>query len=56
MSKRTRRVILIIVVIFIVYAIYTSPARSAEAVHSIWNMIVSAANSIFRFFDQLIKG
>jgi hypothetical protein len=56
MMTRTRQVILVIVLIFIAYAIYTSPARSADAVHAIWNVIVNAVNAIFKFFDNLIKG
>jgi hypothetical protein len=53
---RTRQVILAIIVIFILYAIYTNPARSAEAARAIWNVIVSAFESIFSFFRHLING
>jgi hypothetical protein len=53
---RTRQVILVIVLIFVAYAIYTSPSRSADAVHAIWNVIVNAMNAIFKFFDDLIQG
>jgi hypothetical protein len=53
---RTRQVILAIIVIFILYAIYTNPARSADAARAIWNVIVSAFNSIFSFFSHLING
>jgi ABC-type uncharacterized transport system permease subunit len=56
MVTKARQVILVIVLIFIAYAIYTSPARSADAVHAIWNVIVNAMNAIFKFFDNLIKG
>jgi len=56
MMTRTRQVILVIVLIFIAYAIYTSPARSADAVQAIWNVIVNAMNAIFTFFDNLING
>lgn len=53
---RTRQVILVIVLVFIAYAIYTNPARSADAVHAIWDVIVNAVNAVFKFFDDLIKG
>jgi hypothetical protein len=53
---RTRQVILAIVVIFILYAIYTNPAASANAARAIWNVIVSAFQSIFSFFNHLING
>jgi hypothetical protein len=53
---RARQVILVIVIVFIAYAIYTSPARTADAVHAIWNVIVNALQAIFTFFDNLIKG
>jgi hypothetical protein len=56
MVTRGRQVILVIVLLFIAYAIYTSPARSADAVHAIWNVVVNAVNAIFKFFDSLIKG
>jgi hypothetical protein len=56
MVTRTRQVIFVIIVAFIIYAIYTSPARSAEAVHAIWNVLVSAFRSIFSFFSHLING
>lgn len=52
---RPRQVILWIVVIFIIYAIYNNPAKSADAVHAIWNVLVSAVDAIFRFFDDLIN-
>lgn len=48
--------ILVIILIFIAYAIYTSPSRSADAVHAIWQIVVNGVNAIFRFFDDLIKG
>jgi hypothetical protein len=53
---RTRQVIGIIILIFILYAIYTNPAASANAARAIWNVIVSAINSIFSFFRHLING
>jgi hypothetical protein len=56
MVTRTRQVILIIIVIFILYAIYTNPGRSADAARAIWNVIVSALDSIFTFFRRLING
>lgn len=52
---RTRQVLLAIVVIFILYAIYTSPGKSADAVHAIWNVLATAVSAIFRFFDDLIN-
>ncbi len=52
---RTRQVLLVIVVIFILYAIYTSPSKSADAVHAIWNVLTAAVNAIFRFFDRLLN-
>jgi len=52
---RTRQVLLAIVVIFILYAIYTSPSKSADAVHAIWNVLTAAVNAIFRFFDRLLN-
>ena len=51
---RTRQVILIVLLLFAAYAIYTSPAASADAVRAVWNVIVSAVEAIFRFFDELI--
>jgi hypothetical protein len=56
MVTRARQVILVIVVIFILYAIYTNPTRSADAARAIWNVIVSAIDSIFSFFRRLING
>jgi hypothetical protein len=51
---RTRQVILIIVLLFVAYAVYTSPAKSADAVHAAWNVVVNAVNAIFAFFNALI--
>jgi len=51
---RTRQIILIIVLLFVAYAVYTSPAKSADAVHAIWNVLVNAVNALFRFFNALI--
>jgi hypothetical protein len=53
---RTRQVLFVIVVLFIVYAIYTNPAKSAAAVHAIWNFLVSAFNAVLSFFNHLING
>ena len=52
---RTRQVLLAIVVLFVLYAIYTNPSKSADAVHAIWAVIVSAFNALFRFFNDLIN-
>lgn len=52
---RTRQVLLAIVVIFILYAIYTSPTKSADAVRAIWNVVTTAVDAIFRFFNSLIN-
>lgn len=54
-KTRTRQVILVIALVFIAYAIYTSPARSADAVHTIWNILANAVTAIFAFFDKLIS-
>jgi hypothetical protein len=51
---RTRQIILFLVVIFVIYAIYTSPNRSADAVHAAWNVLTNAVSAIFRFFDALL--
>ena len=42
------------VLLFVAYAVYTSPAKSADAVHAIWNVLVNAINAIFAFFHALI--
>jgi hypothetical protein len=51
---RTRQIVLILVLLFVAYAVYTSPAKSADAVHAAWNVIVNAVNAIFAFFHELI--
>jgi len=51
---RTRQIILILLLLFAAYAVYTSPGKSADAVHAAWNVLVNAVNAIFRFFDALI--
>jgi len=51
---RTRQIILILVLLFVAYAVYTSPSKSADAVHVIWNVLVNAVNALFRFFNALI--
>ena len=54
-GTRTRQIILILVLIFVAYAVYTSPNRSADAVHAAWNVLTNAVSAIFRFFDALLK-
>ena len=52
---RTRQIILILVLIFVAYAVYTSPNRSADAVHAAWNVLTNAVQAIFRFFNALLN-
>jgi hypothetical protein len=52
---RTRQIILILVLIFVAYAVYTSPNRSADAVHAAWQVLTNAVSAIFRFFDALLS-
>ncbi len=52
---RTRQILLIVVLLFVAYAVYTSPGKSADAVHAAWNVLTTAVNAIFRFFDALMK-
>jgi len=51
---RTRQIILILVLIFVAYAVYTSPNRSADAVHAAWNVITTAVAHVFDFFNALL--
>jgi hypothetical protein len=51
---RTRQIILFLVVIFVIYAIYTSPDRSADAVHAAWNVLTTAVAHVFDFFNALL--
>jgi hypothetical protein len=51
---RTRQIILILVLIFVAYAVYTSPTRSADAVHAAWNVITTAVAHVFDFFNALL--
>ncbi len=52
---RTRQILLVVVLLFVAYAVYTSPGKSADAVHAVWNVLTNAVNAIFRFFDALIR-
>ena len=52
---RTRQIVMILVLIFVAYAIYTSPGKSADAVHAAWNVLTNAISAIFRFFDALLR-
>ncbi len=52
---RTRQIVLFLVLIFVIYAIYTSPGKSADAVHAAWDVLTKAVSAIFRFFDALIR-
>ncbi len=52
---RTRQILLVILLLFVAYAVYTSPGKSADAVHAVWNVVTNAVEAIFRFFDALIR-
>jgi hypothetical protein len=51
---RTRQIILFIVLLFAIYAIYTSPGKSADAVHAAWNVLTTAVAHVFDFFNALL--
>jgi hypothetical protein len=52
---RTRQIILFIVLLFVIYAIYTSPSKSADAVHAAWNVLTTAVSHVFTFFNALLS-
>jgi hypothetical protein len=48
-----RRVIIWAIVIFIVYYLATDPTGAAHALHSAFNGLKSAGNSLSRFVNKL---
>ena len=53
--SRTRRVIIAIVVIFCLYAIYAEPAGSGKVVQATTDTLTTLIQSLFKFFDALLR-
>lgn len=52
---RGRRILGLILLVFVIYVIYSSPAEAASIAKSIGHIIVVAADSLFKFFNALLK-
>ncbi|NNG38716.1 hypothetical protein HJ588_05435 [Flexivirga sp. ID2601S] len=52
---KVKKVVIWVVVAFIAYAIFTSPSRSADIVHSIWQILSDGVDSIGTFFDRILN-
>lgn len=55
-KTRTRRVIFAIVVAFLIYSVVMAPATSADYVRSLIVFLSDAIQSIFAFFDAILRG
>ena len=53
--NKVKKVLWWIFIAFLIYAVFTSPDTAANIVRSIWDIIVAAFNSLFRFFDVLLN-
>jgi hypothetical protein len=52
---RTRRIILVLLLIFAVYSVIVNPNQSAAFVKSAFVAASGAVQSIFQFFDALVR-
>ncbi len=41
--------------IFLIYSVFTTPDRAAEIVRTAWDILVSGAQNLARFFTQLLS-
>lgn len=54
-TEKVKKIILWVVLAFIVYAIFTSPTRSADIVHSAWQILSDGVSNLGHFFDGILK-
>lgn len=54
MPNLVKKVLIWLFWIFLVYSIFTAPDRAADIVRTAWDIIVSGAQNLSRFFSQLI--
>ena len=52
---KVKKVLWWLFIAFLVYALFTSPNQAAGIIRSIWDIIVTAFDSLFTFFDVLLR-
>jgi len=54
-TEKVRKIIIWVVFAFIVYAIFTSPDRSADIVHSCWQILTDGVKNMGDFFNSILN-
>ncbi|WP_186525980.1 hypothetical protein [Leekyejoonella antrihumi] len=54
-TERVKKIIIWVVFAFIVYAIFTSPTRSADIVHSCWQILSDGVKNLGAFFNSILN-
>lgn len=54
LKTRNQKIIAGIVLAFVIYAVYNDPDKSADVVHSAWDLVRDGITQIFAFFDKVI--
>lgn len=45
----------VLLILFLLYAIFSSPQTAADAVGTLWDLLVKAVHNLGSFFDSLLK-
>ncbi len=54
-TEKVKKIVIWVIFAFIVYAIFTSPDRSADIVHSAWDIIKNGVTTFGDFFDRILN-
>lgn len=54
-TEKVKKIAIWAVFAFVVYAIFTSPDRSADIVHSVWDILATGVTTIGDFFDSILQ-
>ncbi|ROS73550.1 hypothetical protein [Cellulomonas sp. PhB143] len=55
MHGKVKVLLLWLVIAFLIYAVINSPDKSADLLHSVWDVITQAFTSIGQFFSSLLN-
>lgn len=53
-TEKIRKIIVWVLFAFVLYAIFTNPNKSADIVHSTWDLLSSGVQNIGKFFQAIL--
>lgn len=53
-TEKIKKIAIWVIFAFVLYAIFTNPNKSADIVHSIWDLLASGMHNMGKFFQAIL--